>query len=622
MKKMLYLNYMPKFLSLNSKGFTPIITLLLVMGGIFATVYLVQHAPLVFNPKADSKVLDIQAAGGTDEKGNPCRVYEENGKKKTNCKQVKLNILSPGDVSAGVTFPSSPTSPVAGCVDNPDPSKVLSGYKWVADCSKTCTDNTECPKNSVQGSTGFVCPASSNWCYDFGGNVGKRCLMNEYIGPQTGGPAGLYSDQECADKTKLTYSCVQGPAGSITATQADCVVKARPDVLKTYTETKKWCSGVDNQRAIVNNWINSVATSADKNDSKVKACLSTTVAQPSNDALQFVVAESEGELQTNSWENYTSGNVSKVFPFTPPPTVSETRYIYLRFRKGSTPVGQNYYREIIEYVKPTGANEQPASGNTVPSASATTVPASGSTVDTNLSGVLYVKELKVSPTSVKKDASGNYSKIHITVKDANKPWQIYFQNKTGASCGGTCDLEQWTVLNALKGAEGGSGSQGTTTFAWTPQSDISGIHTIALIDVAAGKIIKAVDMTFGNKTSSSTRSTTQVTVSPNPVIKDSSGSYPIITVSVKNADRNWTIYYNEQGCGGGCDPKVGWTEFSRLTTGGSGEAGKDTSFTWAPYSWISGTHTFAIVDTNTNQIISPLNVNFYEYGYVPTRSDD
>lgn len=590
---------MPKILQLNQKGFTSIITLVLILVGIVASVYLVQHAPLIFQPKAAAMVLDIQKAEGNDESGQPCRVYEEGGIKKTNCKNVTLNILSPQDVAGGVTTPQ------VRCADNP--VAPLDGYKWVADCSKTCETNDNCPKNSVQGPTGFVCPATSNYCYDFKGDVGKKCLMLEYIGPKTGGPVGRYSNLTCDDKTRLTYSCIQGPAGTITVDQADCVIKVRGDVLKKYTEQNTWCNTKDNLRAIVNDWYNKLANSQDKD--QVKSCFANQP-QPSG-KVEFVVAESEGELQANTWEEYKAGGVLKTYTFTP--ANRGTKYILVRFRQGSTLLGDNFYREIIEYVPPTA---------TQPSASPSPSPAGGSTADTNLPGVLYVGDLRVAPTSVRKDSSGNYSKVRITVIDANKPWQLYYQNKAGANCGGTCDLEGWISLNALQGAEGGVGNQGTTSFAWTPQSGISGVHTIALVDVQASRVIKSVDVNFGGAAGTSTRSTTQISVSPNPVIKDSSGRYPIITVNVKNPDRNWTIFYNEQGCGNSCDPKVGWTPFSQLTTGGTGNADRDASFTWAPYSWISGTHTFAIVDTNTNQVIAPTDVSFHEYGYVPTRTDD
>ncbi|OGK13913.1 hypothetical protein A3A93_06045 [Candidatus Roizmanbacteria bacterium RIFCSPLOWO2_01_FULL_38_12] len=49
------------------------------------------------------------------------------------------------------------------CRDNPVPP--TDGYIWVADCTKTCKDNTECAQNTFDPNN--VNPETSNWCYQF-----------------------------------------------------------------------------------------------------------------------------------------------------------------------------------------------------------------------------------------------------------------------------------------------------------------------------------------------------------------------------------------------------------------------------------------------------------------------
>lgn len=87
-------------LKLGQKGVIHLIPLLLILAGIIGGVYLVQH-PQIFKPKASAKLIEVHESSGQDAGGNPCKVYEKNGKQTTNCPEVKLKITSPED--AGLT---------------------------------------------------------------------------------------------------------------------------------------------------------------------------------------------------------------------------------------------------------------------------------------------------------------------------------------------------------------------------------------------------------------------------------------------------------------------------------------------------------------------------------------
>lgn len=139
------------------------------------------------------------------------------------------------------------------CQDNP-PGERPAGYSWKAvdNCQRSCSDtknHTDCPQNTTSG---YVRRETSNWCYGF--KEGNRCLMLEYDG-----------------ETGSTFKCTKGDAGSVTPTQASCVLGLRDDVLTQYGKDG-WCTDDSNKQAIVNNWINRAGTSqADKD--QVKNCL-------------------------------------------------------------------------------------------------------------------------------------------------------------------------------------------------------------------------------------------------------------------------------------------------------------------------------------------------------------
>lgn len=47
------------------------------------------------------------------------------------------------------------------------------GYAWIAYCSISCTQNSDCAQNT---SDGAVDPKTSNWCYGFNGGKAPRCM--------------------------------------------------------------------------------------------------------------------------------------------------------------------------------------------------------------------------------------------------------------------------------------------------------------------------------------------------------------------------------------------------------------------------------------------------------------
>lgn len=100
-----------------------------------------------------------------------------------------------------------------------------------------------------------------------------------------------------------------------------------------------------------------------------------------------------------------------------------------------------------------------------------------------------------------------YPKIQFKVFRANKNWTLFYQETPGARCGGTCAIGPsggWTAFSpSLPGVVEGAGSGGVGDEAvlyWTPPSYVSGVHTIALIDLENSRIVRQVDVTFQDNT--------------------------------------------------------------------------------------------------------------------------
>lgn len=82
-----------KFLK-SERGVIHLIPLFLILIGIVAGVYLVQH-PQIFKPKATENAVKFSPASGKDTAGENCKIYDEG--KKTNCPKVNLQFNTPNE---------------------------------------------------------------------------------------------------------------------------------------------------------------------------------------------------------------------------------------------------------------------------------------------------------------------------------------------------------------------------------------------------------------------------------------------------------------------------------------------------------------------------------------------
>ncbi len=91
-----YMRFLKQIFSLNQRGIIHLIPLFLILAGIIAGVYLVQH-PQIFKPKASGENIKFEAADGKDSSGKDCRVYTDSadGKLKTTCPAVNIKFTSP-----------------------------------------------------------------------------------------------------------------------------------------------------------------------------------------------------------------------------------------------------------------------------------------------------------------------------------------------------------------------------------------------------------------------------------------------------------------------------------------------------------------------------------------------
>lgn len=113
------------------------------------------------------------------------------------------------------------------CRDNPDVAKravddlnnAQTGnqnfyYKWIAFCSISCSQNSDCPQNNDDPDR--INPSSSNWCYGFGDGTNK-CLKLIAIDKATNQPAQTSTGRNPA--TGATFS--PGPSESTTTGTKD-----------------------------------------------------------------------------------------------------------------------------------------------------------------------------------------------------------------------------------------------------------------------------------------------------------------------------------------------------------------------------------------------------------------
>lgn len=202
---------------ISQLGFINVVALLLLVGGIVAGTYLVQQRTNLL-PKAQEKIMacDGQTLFGQSEQSfnDFTAKYGEQAAEawveEHEAELAKSGQPCPGSTSQTTTQTSTQTASSSdgeGCRDNPSGATRPAGYKWAADCSKSCADftsHTECPKNESDPFN--VKPETSRWCYNF--KEGGRCLQ---LKSQAGDP-GLSSQQASQNISQMnqTQACTNG----------------------------------------------------------------------------------------------------------------------------------------------------------------------------------------------------------------------------------------------------------------------------------------------------------------------------------------------------------------------------------------------------------------------------
>ncbi len=144
-----YMRFLKQIFSLNQKGIIHLIPLFLLLAGIIAGVYLVQH-PQIFKPKASGENIKFEAADGKDSSGKDCRVYTDpaDNKLKTTCPTVNIKFTSPletnqtTDAGFELVKTAYAVDPVEnGVCKKEDISKI---YNHAGEEKATCPENSTC----------------------------------------------------------------------------------------------------------------------------------------------------------------------------------------------------------------------------------------------------------------------------------------------------------------------------------------------------------------------------------------------------------------------------------------------------------------------------------------------
>lgn len=109
---------------------------------------------------------------------------------------------------------NAPRTDTGSCRDNPmdppsTPSSENFNYKWLASCSTSCSQNSDCPQNNDDPDR--VNPGSSNWCFGFGDGTNK-CLKLIAVDKGTNQPSKTTTGRDPSNSSSSgSGSCQDNP---------------------------------------------------------------------------------------------------------------------------------------------------------------------------------------------------------------------------------------------------------------------------------------------------------------------------------------------------------------------------------------------------------------------------
>lgn len=106
-------------------------------------------------------------------------------------------------------------------------------YYWKTNCSASCSNNSDCAPNNDDPDR--VNPATSNWCYGFGGNI-NRCMKLIAVNKGTTTPATTTTGRN-PTQTSFGGTAVTGTSGG-GAAAATCTTTQYEDIANTYYDAK------------------------------------------------------------------------------------------------------------------------------------------------------------------------------------------------------------------------------------------------------------------------------------------------------------------------------------------------------------------------------------------------
>ncbi len=183
-----------------------------------------------FHCDEDSK-CSTDAKNSADKNEEECRnsgnVWEDN-----TCKQKAVSKGPSGPGSSDDNKTADNTSYDQG--DCRDGAKVYKdGYTWITYCTKVCSKNSDCPKNTTDGA---VNPETSNWCYGFNGGKAPRCMMlvqsdNKEVNDQSRKSSNSKAVEEI--KSTIAQGGDPNPAAAAATQSSSADFKAKIDAQNT-----------------------------------------------------------------------------------------------------------------------------------------------------------------------------------------------------------------------------------------------------------------------------------------------------------------------------------------------------------------------------------------------------